>query len=87
MMGFNSEVVEFAAIKVDYRDIEDVIEYLTGKDEIDGLYNHDYFEAQDDLCFLCHESLSLHRKKKLTRVSIEEDMDYNGDLDEGDIDM
>jgi hypothetical protein len=44
MMDFNSEVVEYAASKVEYRGVEDIIEYITGKDETDGLYNHDFMK-------------------------------------------
>jgi hypothetical protein len=42
MMGFNSEVVEYAATKVEYRGVENIIDYLTGKDDVTGFYNHDF---------------------------------------------
>ncbi len=38
MMGFPAEVVEYAARKVDYTGIEQVIEYLTDRNEVNNLY-------------------------------------------------
>ena len=41
-MGFNAEAVEYAAIKVNHRGVEHIIDYLTGKDETDGKFTHDF---------------------------------------------
>ena len=56
MMGFDMDVVEYAAARVGYRSLEEIIEYLS-KGE-DGMYNHDFVESSGELCYLCHEDLS-----------------------------
>ncbi len=55
MMGFNPEVVEYAAAKVEYQNLERIIEYLTEQD-MNGLFTHDFVKGQGELCFLCLES-------------------------------
>lgn len=50
MMGFNPEVVEYAAAKVEYQNLERIIEYLTEKD-INELFTHDFVKGEGELCF------------------------------------
>jgi len=52
-MGFPAEVVEYAARKVDYTGIEQVIEYLTDRNEVNNLYTHEFVKMNDGQCFLC----------------------------------
>jgi hypothetical protein len=53
MMGYDLDVVEYAALKVEACTVEAIIEYLS-KGE-DGLYHHDFKHYQGDLCYLCKE--------------------------------
>jgi hypothetical protein len=43
-MGFDMDVAEFAAIKVNYRAIEEALDYLVGRDN-EGYYIHDFIES------------------------------------------
>jgi hypothetical protein len=64
MMGFNPEVVEYAAIKVNHRGVEGIIEYLTGRDDVTGLYIHDFVKMPNEeelRCLLCNENVDMHR--------------------------
>ena len=63
-MGFTAEVVEYAARKVDYAGIEQVIEYLTDRNEANNLYTHEFVKMNDGLCFHCQEEAIMHQIKK-----------------------
>ena len=62
-MGFKFEVVEYAAQKVNYSSVEAIIDYITGKDEHDGLFNHDFVNYKHDMCFVCEEDIAHHRQQ------------------------
>lgn len=53
MMGFNLDVAEFGAAKVNYRSVDAALGYLTDKDEVNNLYVHEFVPFGDDLCFIC----------------------------------
>jgi hypothetical protein len=55
MLGFNLDVAEFAAGKVDYRSANEAIGYLVDKDDLTGLYIHEYVPFILDQCFICQE--------------------------------
>jgi len=40
MMGFTAEVAEYAARKVEFAGVEQVIEYLTDRNEVTNLFTH-----------------------------------------------
>lgn len=42
MMGFDMDVAEYAGVKVNYRSLEAIIEFLSKGD--DGLYGHEFVE-------------------------------------------
>jgi hypothetical protein len=64
MMGFAAEVVEYAARKVDYAGIEQVIEYLTDRNEVNNLYTHEFVIMNNGQCFLCQEEANMHQIRK-----------------------
>ena len=47
MMGFDLDVAEYAALKVNHRSVEAVVDYLIGKREGDGRYLHEFVESKD----------------------------------------
>jgi hypothetical protein len=55
MMGFNADIVEYAARKVDYTGVEQVIGYLTDRDDNSNLLLHDFVNFNDGKCFLCQQ--------------------------------
>lgn len=61
MMGFDMDVAEYAGVKVNYRSLEAIIEFLSKGD--DGLYGHEFVEMQSELCYVCKEVRSVHRNK------------------------
>ena len=70
MLGFNLEVAEFGAAKVGYRSIEQAVGYLTDKDDVSGLYVHEYVPFKNEECYICQGPQSEHGKH------IEEEMKY-----------
>lgn len=42
-MGYDMDVAEYAAVKVNYRSVEDIIEFLGAEEN--GLYHHDFVES------------------------------------------
>jgi hypothetical protein len=64
MMGFSAEVAEYAARKVDYSGIEQVIEYLTDRNEVNNLYTHEFVKMNDGQCFLCQEEANMHQIRR-----------------------
>lgn len=61
MMGFDLDVAEFAAVKVNYQSVEAAIEYLVGRNDTDGKFVHEFVEAKEAKCYLCKEPASEHR--------------------------
>ena len=53
ILGFNRDVAEFGAGKVNFRSVEEAIGYLTDKDDMTGKYVHEYIPFKNDLCFIC----------------------------------
>ncbi len=43
MMGYDMDVAEYAALKVDFRSVEAVIEFLSKGEN--GLFMHDFVES------------------------------------------
>ncbi len=74
MMGFDMDVVEYAAVKVDYRSLEAIIEFLSKGD--DGFYVHDFVEMQSELCYLCKEVRDVHKSSE-NRTPIPPGMSLN----------
>eukprot|EP00347_Sterkiella_histriomuscorum_P010756 403375042 len=62
MMGFDMDIVQYAAVKVQYQSVEAILEFLT-KDN-DGLYQHDFVEMHGQLCYICQEDISQHANQK-----------------------
>lgn len=62
MLGFNLEVAEFGAARVGYRTIEEAVGYLTDKDEVTGLYVHDYVPFKNEECYICQCAQREHRR-------------------------
>ncbi len=62
MLGFNLEVAEFGAAKVCYRSIEEAVGYLTDKDDVSGLYVHEYVPFKNEECYICQGPQSEHSK-------------------------
>jgi hypothetical protein len=60
ILGFNRDVAEFGAGKVNYRSAEEAIGYLTDKDDISDKYVHEYVPFKNDLCFICEAPPSQH---------------------------
>ena len=58
-MGSDMDVVEYAAVKVQYRSVEAIIDFLS-KGE-DGFYQHAFVEIQAELCYLCKETRDVHK--------------------------
>jgi hypothetical protein len=56
IMDINLDVAQYAASKVQYRSIEEAIEYLVEKDN--GLFRHEFFPFTNKKCFLCKEDVS-----------------------------
>ena len=75
MMGFNPEAVEYAAAKVDYQDVERVIEYLTEKD-IQDRFTHEFVKGQGDLCFLCFDVVGNHTPLRANQAGVIDGGDF-----------
>ena len=61
ILGFNLEVAEFGAVKVNYRSVEDAVGYLTDKDDVTGRYVHEFIRYKDDECYICQGPQKDHR--------------------------
>ena len=76
-------MAEFASVKVQYRSVEEAIEFIVGKNDADDLYIHDFVEFKERKCLLCGEGLSHHRKpKSAVQSQKDEDEEVKRPLDD-----
>lgn len=62
IMDINFDIAQYTALKVQYRSIEEAIEYLVDKDD-KGLFRHEFAPLNDQKCLLCNEDMLLHKQK------------------------
>ena len=53
MMGYDLDVVEYAAVKVGSNSVQAIIEFLSKGEN--GLFHHEFVPSHGDLCYLCKE--------------------------------
>lgn len=45
------------------------IEYIFGRNDVDGLHNHEYIEGKDGECYICRDPLDDHRARILPMLA------------------